>query len=176
MRTPFFFRTSSKRPWRLTAIALAAAGLVGCKYETSASLSQPALAASSDTPSTSTVHLRAAGQLGPGRGTLLVDLKAPEGGKLTEGGPLVVRATGEDLSFPERLRTRLKAADLPLRLPVDVADGAQGTAEVELHYYWCRSGASASCQPERAKLYVELDLSGSHPGGEAHLTHRPRAL
>lgn len=118
-------------------------------------------------------HIQAEGQLGPGRGTLIVDIQPPVGAKLTEGAPLVVHAKGQDLGFPKRLRTMLDLEQLPLKLPIDVADGATGPAELELSYYYCETGERAACRPERAKLSISLDLTGSAPGGEAHLTHRP---
>ncbi|HSC87173.1 MAG TPA: hypothetical protein VLC09_07885 [Polyangiaceae bacterium] len=117
------------------------------------------------------VHARADGQLGPGRGTLLVDLVPEPGSKLSEGSPLQVQARGQDLSFPEAIRTELSRARLPLRLPVVVSDGAAGPAELTLSYYTCRSGPDAVCRRERSRIVVELDLSGSAEGGEAHLVH-----
>jgi hypothetical protein len=61
---------------------------------------------------------------------------------------------------------------MPLRLPIDVADGATGPARLELTYYWCTDGDDAACTRERAHLDVELDLTGSGAGGEALLTYR----
>jgi hypothetical protein len=63
---------------------------------------------------------------------------------------------------------------MPLRLPIDVADGATGPARLELTYYWCTDGDDAACTREQAHLDVELDLTGSDAGGEAHLTYRAR--
>lgn len=116
-------------------------------------------------------RVRAVGQLGPGRGTLVISLLPPKSGKLTEGAPLTVEARGAHLSFPNRVRGKLQPGQLPLRIPVDVADGATGPAEVDLSYYWCGKEEGAACHPERAKLVVDLDMSGDAPGGEAHLTH-----
>jgi hypothetical protein len=121
-------------------------------------------------------HVKAHGQLGPGRGTLILDLKAPSGGKLTVGAPLVVRGKSEYVKLPRELKTKLKEKDLPLYLPIDVADGAFGPVELEVSYYWCSTGDSASCRPERARLFVDLDLSGSSEGGEAHLSYGPAVL
>ena len=116
---------------------------------------------------------KATGQLGPGRGTLIVDIRAPQGAKLTEGAPFRVSATGADLTFPVAIDTRLDLKDLPARLPLDVADGAQGPLELDLTYYYCTTGADGSCRPERAKLAVEVDLNGGAPGGELHVIHSP---
>ncbi len=118
-------------------------------------------------------HVKATGQLGPGPGTLVISIAPPPKAKLTEGSPLSVVARGEHLSFPKRIKTKLSKAGLPIRLPIVVADGAMGPAEVDLTYYWCTEGNEAACRPERAKLVVDLDLSGDAPGGEAHLVHRP---
>lgn len=117
-------------------------------------------------------HVRAVGQLGPGRGTLVVSLEPPKNGKLTSGAPLSVEARGEHLKFPARIEAKLDPDKLPLRIPVDVADGATGPAHVKLHYYWCGIGEGSACRPERAELVVELDTTGDAAGGEAHLTHR----
>jgi hypothetical protein len=120
-------------------------------------------------------RLRAAGRLGPGRGTLIVDVAPPIGGKLTRGTPLVVnaRATGRGLRFPKpELRTKLGGDALPLRIPVDVDAGAEGRALVELSYFWCTKGDSGACIPVQAKLDVDLDVTGGGAGGEARITHR----
>ena len=61
---------------------------------------------------------------------------------------------------------------MPLRLPIDVADGATGPALVEVSYYWCTDGNTAACRREQAHLNVDLDLSGASEGGEAHLTYQ----
>ncbi len=121
------------------------------------------------------MSVKASGQLGPGRGTLIVDIKAPEGAELTEGAPFRVSAKGADLTFPKEIDTKLDLADLPVRLPLDVADGAQGPVELDLTYYYCSKGDDGSCRPERAKLSVEIDMSGGGEGGEAHLIHQPSA-
>lgn len=116
-------------------------------------------------------RVRAIGQLGPGRGTLVVSLRPPAGGKLTAGAPLVVEAKGENLRFPKRSSTRLDPEALPLRIPIDVEDGARGPAYVELSYYWCSDGDEKACRPEKTELVVDLDTTGDAPGGEAHLSH-----
>jgi hypothetical protein len=119
--------------------------------------------------------VKAQGQLGPGRGTLIVEIKAPDGAELTEGAPLRVRAAGADVSFLKEIDTKLRASDLPARLPLDVTDGAQGPIQVDLSYYYCDKGDKGSCKPERAKLSVEIDMNGGAAGGEAHLVHKPAA-
>lgn len=124
---------------------------------------------------TSRARLHAQGQLGPGPGTLVVHLEAPSGAELSEGAPLRLKARGAELSFPESVSTTLAVSDLPLRLPVVVSDGAWGPAELELTYYYCSKGESASCRPERAALTVDLDLDGTAPGGEAFLSYRPES-
>ena len=118
------------------------------------------------------VHTKAHGQLGPGRGTLLVGLEPPEGGKLTAGAPFSVEATGEHLKFPKKVRASLDPAKLPVRLPVDVVDGATGPARVKLSFYWCKTGDEAACTPERVELVVALDLTGDAAGGEAFVSYR----
>lgn len=121
------------------------------------------------------VYLRAEGQLGPGAGVLLIDLSPPAGAKLTLDAPVSVRGSGGiGLGFPNRLSGPLGKHPLPLRLPIDVADGATGPAQVDLSYYWCTEGAEAACRRERAQLEVQLDLTGSGAGGEAHVSHTAR--
>jgi hypothetical protein len=132
----------------------------------------PAVVAEDTAPALHQDHVKAVGQLGPGRGTLVISLAPPHGGKLTEGSPLVVEARGEHLGFPKKLRTKLALDALPLRVPVDVADGATGPAYVKLSYFWCGTGDEKACRPERTELVVDLDTSGDAPGGEAHLVHR----
>ncbi|GMV17296.1 MAG: hypothetical protein HS104_23875 [Polyangiaceae bacterium] len=133
---------------------------------------EPAVNAELAPPRAAPQRVRAVGQLGPGRGTLVVSLEAPANGKLTTGAPLRLEASGEHLEFPTRIDEKLDPEKLPLRIPVDVADGATGPAHVKLHYFWCGSGEGSACRPERAELVVELDTSGDSAGGEAHLTHR----
>jgi hypothetical protein len=118
-------------------------------------------------------HAHAEGQLGPGAGVLLIDLAAPQGAKLTLDAPVSARGSGGiGLSFPRRLTGPLNQQGLPLRLPIEVADGATGPAQVELSYYWCTDGNQAACRRELALVSVDLDLSGSGAGGEAHLSHK----
>jgi hypothetical protein len=121
------------------------------------------------------LRVRAEGQLGPGKNTLFIDIGAPDGAKLTLESPLSVRGSGGiGLEFPRRLSGPLSSHTMPLRLPIDVADGATGPARLELTYYWCTEGNEAACTREQAQLDVELDLSGSAAGGEAHLDYRAR--
>ncbi len=123
----------------------------------------------------SALRVRAEGQLGPGANTLFIDLEPPEGAKLTLDSPLSVRGSGGiGLTFPRRLSGPLSGHPMPLRLPIDVSDGATGPARVEVTYYWCTEGNEAACRREQAQLDVELDLSGANEGGEAHLSYRPR--
>ncbi len=165
---------------RLGAIAATLLLALGCSREDAARAARAELAPppQSGTPSAPNAELpltqvEASGQLGPGRGTLIVDIRAPKGAQLTEGAPLVIRGSGQDLSFPKELHVPLDSSKLPIKLPIDVADGALGPAKLELSYYYCQTSDHGSCRPERAKLSVKLDLSGSAPGGEAHLVHRP---
>lgn len=131
-----------------------------------------AVAATSDTAGTAPQRVKATGQLGPGRGTLLISLQAAAGAKLTDGAPLRVSARGEHLEFPETVKRKLRTAELPVRLPVVVTDGATGPAEVDLSYYTCQVDDQASCKPVKARVVVDLDLTGDAPGGEAHFTYK----
>jgi hypothetical protein len=118
-------------------------------------------------------HLRAEGQLGPGGGTLLIDLAPPKGAKLTLDAPLTARGGGGiGLDFPKHLSGPLGGHELPLRLPIQVEDGATGPAVVELSYFWCTEGNEAACRREQARLSIDLDLTGSGAGGEAHVSYR----
>src|SRR5690606_28640236 len=118
------------------------------------------------------LRVKARGQLGPGKGTLLIALEPPAGGKLSPGSPVSVRARGEHLAFPERIRAPLDPEALPLELPIDVTDGALGPANVDLSFYWCDEAEQGSCHPERVTLIVDLDLSGDAAGGEAFVAYR----
>lgn len=123
----------------------------------------------------SPVRVRAEGQLGPGTNMLFIDIAPPDGAKLTLESPLSVRGSGGiGLDFPNRLSGPLSSHSMPLRLPIDVADGATGPARLELTYYWCTEGNEAACSREQAHLDVELDLTGAAAGGEAHLSYRAR--
>jgi hypothetical protein len=120
------------------------------------------------------VRVRAEGQLGPGVNTLFIDIAPPPGAKLTLDSPLSVRGSGGiGLVFPSRLSGALSTHPMPLRLLVDVSDGATGPARVDVTYYWCTDGNEAACRREQARLDVELDLSGANEGGEAHVSYRP---
>ncbi|MFO0567723.1 MAG: hypothetical protein U0263_18840 [Polyangiaceae bacterium] len=136
--------------------------------------SAAALPRAEDSAPGAKTRVRAVGQLGPGRGTLVVSLDPPENGKLTAGAPLVVEARGEHLAAPSKLSEKLDPSRLPLRIPIDVVDGASGPVTLQLSYYWCGVGEGSACHPEKALLEVELDTSGDAPGGEAHLSHRAR--
>lgn len=159
-------------PRQLVPVLLVALGLVGCNRRPSsdgvAALAASATSAPAPSPPR---HVRAIGQLGPGRGTLVLSLEPPKHGKLTAGGPLSVEGRGEHLGFPLRINGKLDPAKLPLRIPIDVADGATGPAHLKLSYYWCETGEGSSCRPERADLVVDLDTSGDAEGGEAHLSY-----
>jgi hypothetical protein len=121
------------------------------------------------------VRIKAEGQLGPGGGMLLIDLAPPAGAKLTFDAPFSAKGSGGiGLEFPKRISGPLGEQRLPLRLPIEVADGATGPAQVELTYYWCTDGNEAACRREQTRLNIELDLSGSSAGGEAHLSYRSR--
>jgi hypothetical protein len=139
-------------------------------------LAAPTPAAIADPFEPARAHVRAEGQLGPGTGVLLIDLSPPHGAKLTLDAPVSARGSGGvGLAFPRRLNGPLGQQGLPLRLPIEVADGATGPAQVELSYYWCTDGSEAACRRELALVSIDLDLSGSGAGGEAHLSHEARA-
>ena len=118
-------------------------------------------------------HVRAEGQLGPGGGMLIIDLAAPKGAKLTLDAPLSARGSGGiGLDFPSPLAGTLGSHGLPLRMAIEVEDGATGPALVELSYFWCTEGNEAACRREQTRLSIELDLTGSGAGGEAHVIYR----
>jgi hypothetical protein len=118
------------------------------------------------------VAVRAQGQLGIGLGHLYIDIEPPKGAKLTPDAPISVKASGGiGLQFPEELKGPLSSHEQPLKLPIEVADGATGPARVEVAYFWCTEGDSATCRREQALLDVALDLSGTAPGGEAAVRH-----
>lgn len=138
-------------------------------------LPSPANAPGAPKEEVTPVRVRAEGQLGPGKNTLFIDIAPPDGAKLTLESPLSVKGSGGiGLDFPHRLSGPLSAHPMPLRLPIDVADGATGPARLELTYYWCTDGNAAACSREQAHLDVELDLTGAGAGGEAHLSYRAR--
>ncbi|MEZ4225578.1 MAG: hypothetical protein R3B13_31790 [Polyangiaceae bacterium] len=121
-------------------------------------------------------RVKAHGQLGPGRGLLLVDLKAPKGGKLTKGAPVSVTGAGKDIRVT-KVKQKLDPKALPIRIPVDVEDGAVGPVALDVSFYWCKEGSSGdvtACAPEKGRLVVDLDLSGDAAGGEAFLTYEVR--
>jgi hypothetical protein len=118
------------------------------------------------------VNVRAQGQLGIGLGHIYIEIEPPRGAKLTPDAPISVKGSGGiGLRFPQELRGPLSANEQPLKLPIEVADGATGPARVEVNYFWCSEGDSATCRREQALLDVALDLSGAHPGGEAAIRH-----
>ncbi len=75
---------------------------------------EPAVNAELAPPRAAPQRVRAVGQLGPGRGTLVVSLEAPANGKLTTGAPLRLEASGEHLEFPTRIDEKLDPEKLPL--------------------------------------------------------------
>jgi hypothetical protein len=157
----------------LIALPLAALGVAAAVVALRRTEPAPISAAlAAPAPGAAPSRVRAHGQLGPGRGTIVIALEPPAGAELTPGGPLVVQGRGEHLTFPERIKKPLDPGKLPLRLPVDVTDGALGPARIQLAYHWCTKGNAAACRPERVELEVDLDLSGDAPGGEAFFTHR----
>lgn len=121
-------------------------------------------------------QVRAVGQLGPGAATLLLDVALPVDGKLTVGAPVSLSAevVGSGIAVPQKkIRHTLKGDTLPLRLPLTISPGAQATLRLHFNYYWCTSGDTAACIPERTVLDVQLDLSGT-AGGEAKVIHHPK--
>jgi hypothetical protein len=132
-----------------------------------------ALVAAAPPAAVAPVHVNASGQLGPGNGWLLLDIDAPAGGKLTLDAPVLLSGTNAaGLEFTSSLSGPLKQHTLPLRLPVKVADGANGPATLDLSYFWCGETDEATCRREQARLVVALDLTGDAPGGEAHLNYQ----
>jgi DNA-binding beta-propeller fold protein YncE len=117
------------------------------------------------------VAVRARGALGPGRNTLVIDIVAPLGGKLTEGAPIVLEAEalGAGIGFPEpRLRDKIGAGVPPLRLALDLAPEHQGEIRLVVDYFWCTDNADAgACIPARVLLDVSFER-GAGPG-EAHV-------
>ena len=169
------------RPNWLAPLAVAAAStlaLVACKKDAAPGgpSAEPRAEIAADAPMPLR-RLKAQGQLGPGKGTLLIDVEAPKGAELTEGAPVTVHAgkSAMGLTLPGRTHLKLDSKQLPLRIPVDVEDGALSPARFDLTYYYCTKGEKASCRPERARLEVDLDLTGDAAGGEAHFTYRPVA-
>jgi hypothetical protein len=129
----------------------------------------PIAAAQEESPP---VAVHAQGQLGIGLGHLFIDIEPPKGAKLTPDAPISIKASGGiGLTFPQELKGPLSAHEQPLKLPIEVADGATGPAQIEVAYFWCTEGDSATCRREQALLKVDLDLSGSDPGGEAAIRH-----
>ncbi len=160
---------------RMLTLLLGLVVLTGCEKKAEpATAEAPVASAAADNSAPSQV--RANGQLGPGAGTLLIDLKPPAGAELTEDAPVTVSAKslGDGLTFPKRFRGKLKVNELPIRLPVEVADGTVADAEVRVSYYYCTKGRRGQCRAERATLHVDLDLTGDAAGGEAYLSHGPR--
>jgi hypothetical protein len=165
-----------------TLLACAAALTCGCARQnasTSEAGAPAAVASAANTaavPAPNPVAVRAQGQLGIGLNHLYIDLQAPKGAKLTPDAPVSIRASGGiGLSFPQELNGPLGSHPLPLRLPIEVADGATGPARLELAYFWCTEGDEAVCRREQALLNVDLDLSGAGAGGEAQLKHKASA-
>ena len=159
---------------RLFIILVGLVSIVGCDKHREEPT--PAAKTAATTTATTPSQVRANGQLGPGAGTLLIDLKPPAGAELTEDAPVTVTAKslGEGLTFPKPYRGKLKVDDLPIRLPVEVADGTVADAEVRVSYYYCTKGHRGQCRAERATLHVDLDLTGDAAGGEAYVSHGPR--
>lgn len=182
-------RSGARAPRRAfgARAALAALGLacfIGCNSERRASQRSEPEAAEPKAPSAALptpdeltpIAVRAQGQLGIGLGHLYLDIEPPPGAKLTDDAPISIKGSGGiGLGFPEELRGPLSSHEQPLKLPIEVADGATGPAEIEIAYFWCTEGDRAVCRREQALLRVDLDLSGVHPGGEARVRHVPPA-
>ena len=121
------------------------------------------------------IPVTASGLLGSGRGTLLIDVTPPAHGKLTDGAPLRVIASAKTngVRFPTpKVRTKIAADTLPIRVPVDIVAGGTTSALIELAYYWCTSGDEAACIPVRAHLDVTLEVDDSRRGGEVRIHHQ----
>lgn len=168
---------------RTSATLLACMALTcGCARQNTSTSEAGAPAAAPNTteaappPAANPVAVHAQGQLGIGLNHLYIDLQPPKGAKLTPDAPVSIRASGGiGLTFPQELHGPLGSHPLPLRLPIEVADGATGPARLELAYFWCTEGAEAVCRREQALLNVDLDLSGTSAGGEAQLKHKASA-
>ena len=118
--------------------------------------------------------IAAAGRFGVGSNTLSITPVAPAGAKIADGSPLVVEIRGAaGIEAPARTRIEMAAGAVPLRIPVQVSAGSSGPIQVDLSFYWCTSGDSTACVPERARLDVTVDLSGPAPG-DASVVHQAR--
>jgi hypothetical protein len=166
-------RARAKQPVRACMLFVALLVSPGCREQPKVHAHAAASAEPAEEPAR-VQHVRAEGQLGPGGGTLLIDLSPPKGAKLTLDAPVTARGSGGiGLGFPRNLSGQLGGHELPLRLPIEVEDGATGPAVVELSYFWCTEGNEAACRREQARLSIDLDLTGDAAGGEAHVSYRP---
>ncbi len=115
--------------------------------------------------------VKASGKLGHGAGVLVIEPRAPSGGKLTDGSPVVAEldaSASRGIRFgKERLRVLAKDGRAALPIPVASAEaGAQ--AVLEASFFWCTTGDEQACYPARARLVIELDV-GPAAAGEARV-------
>lgn len=119
------------------------------------------------------VTIDAIGVLGPGSSTLAIWVEPPADGKLSQGTPVVIKANGKTgIEVPARTAVEYDKDKLPIRIPVDIDENADGRIDIDLSYFWCTTGDEYACIPERARLTVQLSVNNDASPGEASFTHR----
>jgi len=109
-----------------------------------------------------------------GPGTLLIDLKMPDGYKLNNLAPLTAIWPDNPVAQipPESRDLRLTAPELPVQVPVTFAPG-QTELTLDLTVYWCEAVNETLCFVDRATLVLPLTVV---PDGDVHQATFERTL
>jgi thiol-disulfide isomerase/thioredoxin/sugar lactone lactonase YvrE len=101
-----------------------------------------------------------------GPGTLLIDLKMPDGYKLNAQAPLTAIWPDDPVAQvpPEARDLRLVHPELPVQVPVTFSPG-QTELALDLTVYWCEAVNETLCFVDRATLVLPLTVL---PDGDTH--------
>lgn len=109
-----------------------------------------------------------------GPGTLLIDLKMPDGYKINSLAPLTAIWPDDPVAQipPEARDLRLVAPPLPVQVPVTFAPG-QTELALDLTVYWCEAVNETLCFVDRSTLVLPLTVL---PDGNTHQAIFERTL
>ncbi len=107
-----------------------------------------------------------------GAGTLLIDIRTPEGYKFNDLAPtsIVWSVEGDIAKIPVEANVTTPDPTFPMQFSVDFEEGS-GVIVADLNLYYCESETQALCLFEQVRLRLPLEVGGEH-GSVAGLTYK----
>jgi thiol-disulfide isomerase/thioredoxin/sugar lactone lactonase YvrE len=107
-----------------------------------------------------------------GAGTLLIDIRTPEGYKFNDLAPtsIVWSVEGDIAKIPVEANVTTPDPTFPMQFSVDFEEGS-GAIVADLNLYYCESETQALCLFEQVRLRLPLEVGGEH-GSVAGLTYK----